>query len=282
MSEIKEKEEIPHKFYELLNNSANISYFHNLRSYPASFSFVEKDEIKNILAQLARNIELIDSGYRDNYDKRCRDINYWLSEKNETCKTKYGKGIYSEATVVFNDVNLKKNRGESVCIKNEKPISPEKAKLMKDLDDYCEIRDIHGCNAVTNKNQCIKCNKYVKEKKEELLRYKNVICSNPSCKLDKYTIACRCTLDDIDLTFPVTNCEALFKEPEIKKYSLLEIGFFFTPVGSILNRFRRRKYDLKRNIERMGGDRYSLYHSDPMPADSENKRYYIEYARQQN
>ncbi|VVA00116.1 PIR protein, partial [Plasmodium vivax] len=56
----------------------------------------------------------------------------------------------------------------------------------------------------------------------------------------------------------------------------------FTPVGSIIHRFRRRKFNLKRNIERDDDDRYSLYHRDTMPADSENKRYYIEYARPHN
>ncbi|CAG9485491.1 unnamed protein product [Plasmodium vivax] len=285
MEEIKEDEQIPNEFYRRLNKPEDASKLKELITNIAelSLSFVSKEESKKLLAQLARNIRLITSDYPDNYVKRCRDINYWFHEQIKTCKTECDKGLSSDSTAVFNDIKWKKENGERVCERKEHPYSSGNAKLMKKLDDYCEIRDNNECNAVTNKNQCIKCNKYIKKKKEEFTNAMEGICKK-DCGWDKYTIACRCTLNDMDLTFPVKNCDELFKEPEIKKHSFLEIGFFviFTPVGSILNRFRKRKYDIKRHIGRVGDDRYSLYHSDEMPADSENKRYYIEYARQYN
>ncbi|SCA83400.1 VIR protein [Plasmodium vivax] len=284
MEEIDEEEQTPKKFDKKLDNSADISFFNDLHSHPASYIFVQKYEIKNILAQLARNIELIDSEYPKNYDKGCRHINYWLNEKIGKNGEKIGQSISSEITAVFNDVKWKKKDGERVCTKNDKPYSAKNAKLMKQLDDYCEIRDNNECNALKDKNHCIKCNKYIEKKKEEFTRNMESTCPQRNCEWGEYTFACRCTLNDMDLTFPVKNCDELYKEPEIKKLSLLEIGFFviFTPIGSITNRFRRRKYDLKRNIEKLDDDRYTSYHSDTMPANSANEHYYIEYSRQHN
>ncbi|SCA60124.1 Plasmodium vivax Vir protein, putative [Plasmodium vivax] len=303
MSEINENEQISSKFYKRLDNPADISFLNNLRSNSVIFGLVELDEIKNILAKLARNIELIDSEYPENYDKRCRDINYWLNEKIATCKTNYKKDISSEATVVFNDIKWKKRNGGKVCLRNPYIYSSENAELMKELDDYCEIRDNNKCNILKDNNDCLKCNKYIEEKKQYFTRRMQGIKSQTNCKWDKYTIHCDCTLNNMDHTFPKISCKELSEkeesqefEPVRKMYSPLEIGFFiivffilfyffilflekFTPVGSIMSRFKRRKYDLKRNIEREADDRYSLYHSDTLPSDSENKSYYIEYAR---
>ncbi|CAI7722609.1 Plasmodium vivax Vir protein, putative [Plasmodium vivax] len=306
MSEINENEQISSKFYKRLDNPADISFLNNLPSSVAILELVSRQEGRAILAQLVRNIELIDSKYPENYDKRCRDINYWLNEKIETCKSKYKEDISNGVTGVFNDVKLKKKSGEKFCGRNKKPYSSENTKLMKDLDDYCEIRDNNGCNVLKNKNECLKYNRYIKQKKDDFSKKMKGICKDATCNMEDYKIDDNCTLNDMDLTFPEINCDALYKEAQkgepptnIKERSPLEIGFFiiasfilfylfisflekFTPVGSILHRFRRRKYDLKRNIERVDDDRYSSYNSDTIPADSENKSYYIEYAMPHN
>ncbi|KMZ83547.1 hypothetical protein PVBG_00627 [Plasmodium vivax Brazil I] len=224
---IDESKQIPNIFSSILDVPDPISNLFKLRSYSGIKTLIDHDESRQILANLARNIKLIITDYSGNPEKRCRDINYWMNEKITTQKLKIpGDDLKNSCVSVFNDIKLPTATDVRVCVRNPNVYSSEKAKLMKDLDDYCEIRDIHKCNAVTNKNQCIKCNNYIKKKKEEFTRNMEGICSKPNCKLDKYTIACRCTLNDMDLTFPVKNCDELYKEPEIKKFSLLEIGFF--------------------------------------------------------
>ncbi|SCO74566.1 VIR protein [Plasmodium vivax] len=307
MEEIKEDEQIPHEFYSRLNKPEDASKLNELITTGAASTllFVSKEESKKLLAQLARNIRLITSEYPDNYVKPCRDINYWFHEKIKTCNTKCDTYLSSDSTAVFNDIKWPTATNLRVCVRNPNVYSSENSELMKELDDYCEIRD-NKCNVLKDNNECLKCNKYIEKKKQYFTRKMQGIRRQSNCKWDKYTIDCKCTLNDMDSTFPKISCKGLseaeeLKEtvPVIKKYSPLEIGFFilvffilfylfilflekFTPVGSILNRFRRRKYDLKRNIERVFDDRHSLYHSDTMPADSENKRYYIEYARPDN
>ncbi|SCA83413.1 Plasmodium vivax Vir protein, putative [Plasmodium vivax] len=269
MSEINENEQISSKFYKRLDNPADISFLNNLPSSVAILELVSRQEGRAILAQLVRNIELIDSKYPENYDKRCRDINYWLNEKIETCKSKYKEDISNGVTGVFNDVKLKKKSGEKFCGRNKKPYSSENTKLMKDLDDYCEIRNNFRCYKFENYEQILRYNAYIKLKREQFRSKMNDICPKDDCQWKEYTIDAKCTLNDLDITFRAINCDDLYKEE-------------FTPVGSILHRFRRRKYDLKRNFDRLDHDIYSLYDSDRMPSDSENKRYYIEYARPHN
>ncbi|SCA60438.1 VIR protein [Plasmodium vivax] len=306
MSEINEDEQIPHKFYSRLDDPASISILDNLGLSQAYLSFVKHRESKEILAQLARNIKLIISEYSGNHEKRCRDINYWMNEKIRTSEDKIVREITSEATGVFNYVKWNKvGKDPIVCKRKDDPYKTNNVEIMKKLDDYCEIRDNIGCNVLKNKNECLKYNKYIKKKKQEFTSYMQVACSN-NCNRNEYKIDDNCTLNDMDLTFPEINCEVLYKKEEIqepvpvkKERSPLEIGFFiivsfilfylfilflekFTPVGSIIQRFKRRKYDLKRNIERVFDDRYSSYHSDAMPTDSENKRYYIEYGKPNN
>ncbi|CAG9485832.1 unnamed protein product [Plasmodium vivax] len=265
MDEIDSIKQIPNIFSSRLDEPEKASNLNKLITSIASssLSFVQHEENIKLLAQLARNIKLIVSEYPENYVKRCRDINYWFNEKIKTYKVITKEDIYSDSTAVFNDILWPKSNKKIVCVQNEKPYSPNNAKLMKELDDYCEIRDNNGCNALKNKNECLKYNSYISGKKKYFSSQIKNICSPPNCNEKDYKIDANCTLNDFDLTFPEINCE-------------------FTPVGSIIHRFRRRKYDLKRNIERVDDDRYSSYHSDTMPTDSENKSYYIEYARPHN
>ncbi|CAI7722593.1 hypothetical protein PVPAM_130009500 [Plasmodium vivax] len=307
MSEINEHEQIPHKFYNRLDVPEKASNLKVLIPSASALVFVTRDECIENLAQLARNIKLIISEYPENYVKRCRDINYWFKEKIKTCKDKTGEDMSPDSTTVFNDI--KWFRGGKKIIVCPKKLEPDRIKhvdLKKDLDDYCEIRDSVRCNIFKDSMECLKHNTYIKKKKQYFSSKMKGICSGPQCSWDDYTIDDNCTLNNMDNTFREINCEELYKKevlqepvPATKERSPLEIGFFiivsfilfylfilflekFTPVVSIIHRFKRRKYDLKRNIERENHDSYSPYHSDTMPADSENKRYYIEYGRPQN
>ncbi|CAG9485740.1 unnamed protein product [Plasmodium vivax] len=263
MTEINEEEQIPNKFYKRLDSPADISIFYNLRSYSTSLLFVSLDESKKILAQLARNIKLIISEYSGNHEKRCRDINYWMNKKIEASDVNIEKQISSESTAVFNEIEWNKEGKVVRVCKREDPYENKPAEIMKKLDDYCEIRDNNRYNVLKNKTECLKYNRYIKERKEHFSSLTKVTCNIPGCKKYDYTIDDNCSLNNMEDTFPEINCE-------------------FTPVGSIIHRFKRRKYYLKRNIERVDDDRYSLYNSDTIPADSENKSYYIEYARPHN
>ncbi|VUZ99332.1 PIR protein [Plasmodium vivax] len=306
---IDEDEQTPRKFYSRLEEHEEASNFIKYVSSEAILSAVDHKETKNFLAQLARNIKLIISEYPENHVKRCRDINYWMNQKIRTPEnSRLADDLKSSFYFVFNDIkwNKGKLKGIKVCDREKNLYPSANAKLMKELDDYCEIRDNNGCNVLKNKKECLKYNSYINGMKKHFTSQINEKCSAPDCNKDNYKIDDYCSLNNIDDTFREINCDALYKKDEIqqpihtiKERSPLEIGFFiivsfilfylfilflekFTPVGSIIHRFRRRKYDLKRNIERVDDDRYSLYHSDKMPSDSENKRYYIEYARPDN
>ncbi|SCO74571.1 hypothetical protein, conserved [Plasmodium vivax] len=308
MPEINEDDQIPNKFYNRLDNSEGIREFSNVKAYSAIRNIISTEQKRNILDKLARNIKLIISEYSENHEKRCREVNHWINKKIKTIENNaLGGDLRNYCYTIFGEIKWNKG-GENniVCRRKLEPYPTEHVDLMKELDDYCEIRDNNRCNELIDDNNCLKCNKYIKKKKQEFTSRMQCICRKADCEWNKYTIDDKCTLKNMDLTFPEISCKGLSKEEElqesvtvIKKYSPLEIGFFilvffilfylfilflekFTPVGSILNRFRRRKYDLKRNIERVFDDRHSLYHSDTMPADSENKRYYIEYARPHN
>ncbi|CAG9475300.1 unnamed protein product [Plasmodium vivax] len=304
MQGINDKEPLPHKFYDRLDTRQVTSILDSLKSISAYKTLIKYEESRLILAMLARNLKLIITHYPENREKRCRDVNHWINK--ELSKHESKEKISDYVLAIFNDIKWPTVIDEKVCEKKEDPYSSENPKLMKELDDYCEIRDTNGCNVLKNKNQCLKFNSYISGKKEYFFSKIKDICRTPDCKKNNYTIDDNCSLDNMDDTFREINCDVLYKKlesqepaPIIKERSPLEIGFFiivsfilfylfilflekFTPVGSIIHRFKRRKYDLKRNIEKEDDDRYTLYHSDTMPSDSENKRYYIEYGRPHN
>ncbi|SCA60162.1 Plasmodium vivax Vir protein, putative [Plasmodium vivax] len=293
MQDIVEDVQIPNIYYSILDKPHVRSILNNLISFSAVKIWIKYEETWEILAKLARNIELINSDYPDNREKRCRDVNHWINEEMSKYESKEtNEKISSYVLAIFNDIKWKKRNIERVCERKEKPYPTDHANLMKELDDYCEIRNNVKCDEFENYEEFLKYNTYIKQKRQYFRSKMEEIRSEKThFKWDKHTIGCKCTLNDLDLTFREINCDGLFKEEELKRLALntkgrspLEVGFFiiFTPVGSIMSRFKRRKYDLKRNIERVDDDRYSLYYSDRMPEDSENKRYYIEYARQHN
>ncbi|KMZ95992.1 hypothetical protein PVNG_02841 [Plasmodium vivax North Korean] len=231
---IEAEEQIPYKFYSRLNDYEDASKLEKLNSKSAILPFVTDNEGRIILAQLARNIELIVSKYPENYVKRCRDINYWLNDKIKKYEEKTGQNISSEALTVFNDIKWKKGgKDVNVCQQNPEPYGTKHVDLMKNLDDYFEIRDNNGCNALKNKNECLKYNEYIRERKEYFSSEINHKCSTPVCNRNNYKINDYCSLNNIDDTFPEINCEVLYKKevlqetvPTIRERSPLEIGFF--------------------------------------------------------
>ncbi|KMZ77061.1 hypothetical protein PVIIG_05242 [Plasmodium vivax India VII] len=230
---IDDKKQIPNIFYSRLDNHENVSNLNNLSSYSGISSLIPNEESRRILAKLARNIKLIISEYSGNRKKRCRDVNYWFDEKIKNYTDKDKKEIAGCATSVCNDVMWNKiGEDKIVCLRKENPYQTNHAYLMKKLDDYCEIRDNNGCNVLKNINECLKYNKYIKKKKHEFTTDIQDICST-NCNRNEYKIDDNCTLNDMDLTFPEINCEALYKKEELlkpvpasKERSPLEIGFF--------------------------------------------------------
>ncbi|CAI7722635.1 PIR protein [Plasmodium vivax] len=305
MEEIDEEKQVPYIFYELLDNHEDASDLNSLATYKSISTWGDTKKIEDILAKLLRNVRLIKSIYHENSKKRCRDVNHWFNEKIKTYDDRNRKSFSDYAMAVLNEVKWNTGNNNIVCKRDETPYPTNHVDLMKKLDDYCEIRNNLKCDNFENYEEFLRYNTYIKQKRQFFTSKMQEIGSQTGFKWDKYTIDCKCTLNDLDLTFREINCDDLYKE-ELQRLaritkvrSPLEIGFFiivsfilfylfilflekFTPVGSIIHRFRRRKYDLKRNIERVDDDRYSLYHSDRIPEDSENKRYYIEYARPHN
>ncbi|KMZ91088.1 hypothetical protein PVMG_04860 [Plasmodium vivax Mauritania I] len=231
---IDEDKQIPKKFYSRLDAAEDPSKWQDLTTYPALRSSIGNEEEKNILDKLARNIKIIITEYSGNTKKRCRDVNHWINEKIKTLEgKKLGSDVRPYSYSVFNDVKWNGINSEKVCDRDDKLYSSLNAELMKELDDYCEIRDNNGCNISIDNNDCLKCNKYVNKKKQEFTRKMQCICDKTNCIWKDYTINANCTLNNMNLTFPEINCKGLSKEEElqesvtvIKKYSPLEIGFF--------------------------------------------------------
>ncbi|KMZ95996.1 hypothetical protein PVNG_02845 [Plasmodium vivax North Korean] len=232
-SKIDETKQIPYKFSNILDNPESVEKLKTLETSTAILLLATHNKSRELLAKLARNIELIFPNYRENYHKRCKDINYWLDKKIPEYEAISKEKISSVATMVFNVIKWPKEKGNQVCFRREKPYSSENDELMKELDDYCEIRDKNGCNILINNKDCLKCNNYIKKMKQHFTSKMQGISSQTDCKWDKYTINCKCTLNDMDSTFPKISCKGLseaeeLKEtvPVIKVYSPLEIGFF--------------------------------------------------------
>ncbi|KMZ91109.1 hypothetical protein PVMG_04881 [Plasmodium vivax Mauritania I] len=231
---INENEEIPKIFYMKLNEPNGEPKYHDLVSYNANRRLMENSEKIEILDKLSRNIKLLNTVYTENLEKRCRDLNHWINEKIKKLEDRESWGdLKTNSLGIFNDIKNKTQEGLWVCGRKDKLYSPQNAELMKELDDYCEIRDKYGCDLSEDNKDCLKCNKYIMNKKQEFTRKMQCICSNDNCSWTGYTINTKCSLNNMNITFPEINCKGLDKKEElqesvtvIKKYSPLEIGFF--------------------------------------------------------
>ncbi|VUZ99311.1 PIR protein [Plasmodium vivax] len=227
-------------------------------------------------------------------------IKTYKAEKNR-------EDISDYAGIVFNDIpwNTEKQK-ETVCERNPNVHPTNVVSIMKKLDDYCESRDNLRYTIFKNNDECLRYNRYIKRNREYISSELYNICNTYGCNINDFKIDENCSLDKTDDTFREINCEGLYKKEElqkplsiVKERSSVEIGFFivvslilfyffltfldkFTPIGNMLRSCGKRKYAIKRNLGRMDEDYYSQYYSDEIPVRSENKPYFIEYARPQN
>ncbi|KMZ91092.1 hypothetical protein PVMG_04864 [Plasmodium vivax Mauritania I] len=165
---IKDEDQIPYEFYSRLDIPENASNLKNFIPSEATLIFVDHNESKEILAQLARNIKLIVSNYPKNYVKRCRDINYWMNEKIKTPENrKLVSDLKTSCYSVFNYIKWNKGGSdEIVCKRNEEPYKTNNVEIMKKLDDYCEIRDNIRCDTFKNYEDLLRYNTHIKQKRQ--------------------------------------------------------------------------------------------------------------------
>ncbi|SBT57285.1 PIR Superfamily Protein [Plasmodium ovale wallikeri] len=302
MEYIKEEEQIPSKFYTELEEESDISTLDALSTTKSIIiSYCDYFSVKTLLAKSRRNIELIRKKYSNNSTKRCRDVNYWTDKNIEKNSSNAEfKEVDICLTTLFNEIKWNIKDNDIIC-KREKSIhTADVRELRKDLDDFCEIRNNLRCTMLEEFKECVKYNNYIEKKKNEFLVKKH-LCKDNSCVIDK-----KCSLSNIDVTFPSINCYELHnvkkenqKEPIATNYSSLEIGFFLilsflaifliylflskmTPLGSLIRNFLIRRNIIKKKINEEEYDELFQYSFDSEPADSGRRVYNIDYTSLRN
>ncbi|SBS99621.1 PIR protein [Plasmodium ovale] len=298
MTDIKEEDQIPYKFYNELDVMTNPSRLDGLNARSIINLLCSNSTVKTLLAKIHRNIELIRTDYSDSSKKRCRDVNFWTDEYIERNKsnTEFNKEVTICLTTLFNEVKWKKQDQNGICKREKSVYKTNITRLRKDLDDFCEIRNSLRCTMLKGFNECLKYNNYIQKKKDDFLGKKN-LCEGNSCIIDE-----KCTLADMDITFPSINCHELHnlqkldqKESITTKYSSLEIGFFLiisfltfflislflykmTPFGSLLRNYLSRKNIIK---EKMNGEKYEelfQYSFNSEAPYSGSREYFVNYS----
>ncbi|SBT56987.1 PIR Superfamily Protein [Plasmodium ovale wallikeri] len=301
MTEIREKDQTPHKFDNELNNTADESSLQNLSVYGVIQALDPGPAAISLLAKSLQNIELIRTKYSDSAPKRCRDVNYWFDKEIENRESeKEYRNISSCAITLFNDIQWKKVNNDIICKRVKSTYSTKLNDLRKKLDDFCEIRDNLRCTMLKGFDDCLQYTNYIEKKKKEFSLETN-LCKENNCKIDK-----KCTLDNIDVTFPNINCHALYNmqkkvhnELVATKYSSLEIGFFLilsffaiflillfiskmTPLGSLIRNYLIRINIIKKKMNEEEYDELLQYSFDSQPSDSVRREYYIDYTSLRN
>ncbi|SBT75393.1 PIR protein [Plasmodium ovale] len=296
MTEIMEENQIPKMFYRELNNKADISTLEKLPIYTVIKMLEPGPAAKVILAKSHRNIELIRTKYSDSATKRCRDINYWFDKETETRESQHEyKNVSDCAFALFNSIKWNKQNNDIICKRQKSIHTTDERELRKILDDFCEIRNNLRCTMLEGFNECLMYNNYIQKKKVDFFGKKNV-CKDNSCKIDE-----KCTLADMDITFPSINCHELHnvqkldqKEPLTTKYSSLEIGFFLivsfltfflislflykmTPFGSLLRNYLSRKNIIKEKMNEKEYDELFQYSFHSEPPYSGCREYDLDY-----
>ncbi|SBT58054.1 PIR Superfamily Protein [Plasmodium ovale wallikeri] len=301
MTEIREKDQTPHKFDNELNNTADESSLQNLSVYGVIQALDPGPAARTFLAKSLRNIELIRTQYSGSAEKRCRDVNFWTDENIErNISNTELNDVTICLTAIFNAVKWKTQDENGICKRVTSNYSPDIKKLRKDLDDFCEIRDELRCTMLKSFSDCLQYNSYI-EKKKKYFSLETNLCKDNSCEIDN-----KCTLNNIDITFPSINCHELHnmqkkiqKEPVATKYSSLEIGFFLilsflaiflillflskmTPLGSLIRNYLIRRNIIKKKINEEEYDELFQYSFDSEPADSGSRVYNIDYTSLRN
>ncbi|SBT55250.1 PIR Superfamily Protein [Plasmodium ovale wallikeri] len=301
MEDIKEDEHTPSKFYKELDVETYISRLDGLNTRGIINVLCSDSAVKNLLAKSLRNIELIRTKYSDSAAKRCRDVNYWFDKNIENRKSqKEYENISICAVSLFNEIQWKKVNNDIICKREQSKYTTKLNELRKKLDDFCEIRDSLRCTMLKGFDDCLQYNNYIEKKKKDFSLETN-LCKENSCKIDE-----KCTLHNIDVTFPSINCYELHnvkkgdqKEPIATNYSSLEIGFFLilsflaiflislflskmTPVGSLIRNYLIRKNIIKKKMNEEEYDELLQYSFDSEPPDSVRRGYYVDYTPLKN
>ncbi|SBT55914.1 PIR Superfamily Protein [Plasmodium ovale wallikeri] len=302
MKEIKEEEQIPSKFYKELEEGSITSTLDALSTTKSIINvYCNHSSVRTLLAKCLRNIELIRKKYSNSVTKRCRDINYWTDENIEkNSSNEEFKEVDICLTTLFNEIKWNKGDRNGICKRETSTYSSEIKKLRKDLDDFCEIRNNLRCTILEEFKECVKYNSYIEKKKNEFLVKKH-LCKDNSCVIDD-----KCSLSNVDVTFPSINCYELHnvkkenqKEPIATNYSSLEIGFFLilsflaifliylflskmTPLGSLIRNYLIRRNIIKKKMNEEEYDELLQYSFDSQPSDSVRREYYVDYTSLRN
>ncbi|SBS95078.1 PIR Superfamily Protein [Plasmodium ovale curtisi] len=302
MVDIKDDEQIPFKFYKELEEKSNIPTLNGLSATNSIINlFCDYTSVKTLLAKSLRNIELIRKKYSNSATKRCRDVNYWTDENIEKNSSNAEfKDVDICLTTLFNEIKWNKEDLNGICKRETSTYSSEIKKLRKYLDDFCEIRNNLRCTMLEEFKECLKYNSYIEKKKNEFL-VKTHLCKDNSCVINK-----KCSLNNIDVTFPSINCYELHnmnredqKEHITTNYSSLEIGFFLilsflalilislllskmTPLGSLIRNYLIRKNIIKKKINEEVYDELFQYSFNSEPPDSGSRGYYVDYTSLRN
>ncbi|SBS82116.1 PIR Superfamily Protein [Plasmodium ovale curtisi] len=288
-------EHVPNIFYNLLKSNENLYDLQNLKSNAVINGWNPNNEGKDVLRKLAKNIELIRSKYSKNYEKRCRDLNFWLDDEIKTYQKKPNhEKISSLITTVFNDFAWD-GTNKKVCNREENVYLSNAKSLMKELDDFCEIRDNIRCSIWDKYSDCLKYNYYVKTQ-ARIFSERKELCGNESCQIND-----NCTLSNMDATFREINCNELYGVPKLDqmklkgtKYTTIEIGFFivitfllvflifhflrkFTPLRYWINTYLQKINIIRKNIKNDTYDDMIEYPMEHEQISSGDRNYSIEY-----
>ncbi|SBT58319.1 PIR Superfamily Protein [Plasmodium ovale wallikeri] len=292
---IKEEEQKPSIFYNELDKTTDPSRLNGLNARVVIDLLCSNSPVKTLLAKIHRNIELIRTHYSDSTKKRCRDVNYWTNENIDKISSNPKiNDVNICLTTLFNEIKWKREDKNGICKRESSKYPTNINNLRKKLDDFCEIRDNLRCTMLISFNECLKYNNYIQKKRDDFLGKTN-ICEGNSCIIDD-----KCSLNNMDITFPSINCNELhnvkedLKESITRNYSSLEIGFFLilsflaiflillfiskmTPLGSLIRNYLIRSNIIKKKMNEEEYDELLQYSFDSQPSDSVRREYYVDY-----
>ncbi|SBT83562.1 PIR protein [Plasmodium ovale] len=229
---------------------------------------------------------------KDIYQKRCRDLDYWVRKVHKKisellidprltdCALRFQKDV---PPIFEKNVDFKCNRYEDSLTELE---------VRKKLDDYCENRDYikEKIDEKKNKDFCLIYNTYNRE-------YNELFNNDSACKQEYYEpehciIHDKCTIKNKFETFPQIDCDqydvsydsennSLLKKVLLSTPVILGIGAFFlflykhTPLFSLIltGNFKRKINDILTEDKQEISERITEYR----PKYTENDKNSIRY-----
>ncbi|SBS91032.1 PIR protein [Plasmodium ovale] len=168
---------------------------------------------------------------KDIYQKRCRDLDYWVRKVREKifellktdpqlaeCVLRFQEGI---PPIFEKNVYFKCNRYEDSLTELE---------VRKKLDDYCENRDYikEKIDEKKNKDFCLIYNTYNRENDE--LFNKDSACKQEYYEPEHCIIHDKCTIKNKFETFPQIDCDQYDVSYDSENKSLLKKVLLSTPI----------------------------------------------------